>query len=132
MMNDTNYRHLVHTDEHTERVGKEGAGSAGGISCLGVHTKDISALENLVDRADQVHICCKLSGTDGADPFHKPGAAIVAVYADNVVDTVGISALSTKLEIYEIMVVAEKDIRRLEAFHIYLFNLVFFVKKKDL
>lgn len=73
----------------------------------------------------------ELPGADGTDELHEPGAAIETVHADHVVHPVRPGAHGGQLEIDEIHVVAQKDIGRLYALHVHLFDGILLAEKGD-
>ena len=100
----------------------------GGIKQLSVkqqvHTQNIAAAQHAGNRFDQMQVQRKLSGTDGADQLHKPGTAVVAIDIDHIIDAVRPGAHGAELEVYEIHMVAQQHIGRLQPFHTDLFHLV--------
>ena len=126
------YRNLISFNEKTEGVGEVRGGSAGRVSCLGIHTEDISSGKRLLYGFDQMEVIGEFSGADRADKLKQPGALVVTVDVYYVVDSFWCGSHGNELEIDKGHMVAEKHIRRLQTFHADLFNLVFFACKQDL
>ncbi len=123
--------HLVHLDELAECFGQIGGGAAGGVACLGVHTEDVAALEHAVNGLNEMQIGGELARADRADELHQPRTAVIAVNAHDVVDAVGIGRHRCDLKIDEILVVTQQHIRRLDALHMDLFDLILFADEHD-
>ena len=129
---DRNDGRFVHLDEHTDGIGDIRIDTAGGITRFGIHTEDITALQNLADGFHKVEIRSEFSCTDGADPLHEPRTAIITVDVHHVVHAVRIGGERGKLKVDEIHMVGKDHVRRLQAFHIDLFDLVFLADEHDL
>ena len=123
---------FISLDQHSERFGQVRGGSAGGVSCLGVHAEYITSGKNLFDGADQVDIVGELSCADGSDPGEEPGAAVVSVDIYHVVYLAHLGSHGNKLEVDKRHVVTEEHIGRFQPIHADLFHLILFADKHDL
>ena len=131
-MQDRNDGRFIHLDEHADGVGDVRIDAAGGITRFGIHTENISALQNLADGFDEVEVRREFSCADGADPFHEPRTAVITVDVHHVVYAVRIGCERGQLKVDEIHMVGKDHVRRLQAFHIDLFDLVFLADEHDL
>ena len=106
-------------------VGKDGGGADGGVPGLRVHAQDVPVLlEDLLHRAHQGHVGGEFPLAQAAPPLHDKGAAVVAIDGGDVVDGMGPGGDGAEVEVHEVHVVGQQDVRGLQPLHVDLFDLV--------
>ena len=131
MMGHHHQGNFVHLHQTTQGIGQVRGSTDGSVSRFGVHTQNITVLENSADGFDQVDVVGEFSCADGTDPGQQPGHHVVAVDVDHIVDLVGMGDHVRQLEIDEGLMVTEDDVRRLQTLHINSLQGVFFADQAD-
>ena len=119
------HRDILHLDHLAQGVGQNCRRTDGGIPRLRVHTHDIAVfVENLFHRAEERHIRGKFTLAHTPQPLHEERTAVIAVNGSDVVDTMGESGNRAEMEVHEVHMVAQKNVRRFQPLHIDFLNLV--------
>ena len=126
VMDDGHHRHLIHTNQLTQRLRHIGSNTGRRIARFGIHAQNIAPLQHFIDGLDQVQVHGILAGTDTTDQLHQRRTAVITVHAHHVIHPVRKGYLRAQHKVHKIHVVAQHHIGRLQPFHIDFFYLVFF------